>query len=214
MKSGLSLVIGGTAAGLLAFACIGTASAAKINACVNITNGQLRVVAAGAPCKNGEEPLQWDQTATPSGGSSAVWKDANGQVIGRAIGDHHVEINANGVKIAATVTRIIGPNGRSLGEGNGWLQGYLYFSGANCTGTAVIEGSWSNVGRISTIMGSTLMIAAATEAASTPVRSFQYFDEYTNAPVCYDFGYLSGVDGLPVAATYELGGFVAPFAYY
>lgn len=65
MALGLVAVILATCLAALAYNAAATSSSGVIYACANKTNGQMRLAASRADCKNNESALSWNQAGAP-----------------------------------------------------------------------------------------------------------------------------------------------------
>lgn len=71
-----------------------SAQTSTIYGCVDNKNGSLRIVSAGTACTAKEKDIHWS-----SGGSSLVWVDANGSVVGPAHGDLYAYATVDGFRL-------------------------------------------------------------------------------------------------------------------
>lgn len=65
MASGLVAVILATCLAAIAYSAAAPSSSSVIYACANKTNGQMRLAARPADCKNNEAALSWNQAGAP-----------------------------------------------------------------------------------------------------------------------------------------------------
>jgi hypothetical protein len=150
----------------------GSTSAAQtvINACVNTTNGGVRIVSAGTACKNGEAPLQWGQ----GGGSNGLnVVDAAGVVVGPLVGTGGDEFTYAQSVVAVTVNNtkvavVASPEGFA-----GVLQ-YLWFSSTDCTGQAYVYPGWNAFGGRSSLLEPSVGLLDPSTNAPYPTMHHYY----------------------------------------
>jgi len=120
-----------------------TGSAQTINACVS-KNGMIRIVAAGAPCPNGDVPLRWN-------GGFRVY-DANSVEIGPLMGIQTVLLSVGDEYYTAPV----GPSG--------WVESQVtfYFFDDECSGAPYLYRGMSQPLPIQTTFIKSLQVVGTT----------------------------------------------------